>query len=50
MRFHFVLTPPSGEALDSIYPVTRPAMQVRYSYDNKSFAVNTVDQPVGKPR
>jgi hypothetical protein len=50
MRLHFAHESTSGEALDSIYPVTWSAMQVRYAYDNKSVAFNAVDQPVGKPR
>jgi hypothetical protein len=50
--FHLFTQSRAGqrENLNPIYPVTRLAMQVRYSYDNKSFAVNAVDQAVRKTR
>jgi hypothetical protein len=51
-RFHLFRKSRVGQrkSLNPIYPVTWPAVQVRYSYDNQSFAVNAVDQSVRKPR
>jgi hypothetical protein len=36
--------------LNSVNPITGAAMQVCYRYDNKSVAINTVNDAVGKPR